>query len=52
VLTKMGDRDLEGMEDFLDELRRHKAGDQVQVTLVRNGQQEQKTVTLAERPPG
>jgi serine protease DegQ len=52
VLTKMGGRDLEGMEDFLDELRRHQAGDQVQVTLVRNGQQEQKTVTLAERPPG
>jgi serine protease DegQ len=52
VLVKMGARDLEGIEDFLDELRQHKAGDQVQVTLVRNGQQEQKTATLAERPPG
>jgi serine protease DegQ len=52
VLVKMDARDLEGMEDFLDELRRHKAGDQVQVTLVRNGRQQQVTVTLAERPPG
>jgi len=52
VLIKMDDRDLEGMEDFLDELRQHKAGDQVQVSLLRNGQQQQLQVTLAERPPG
>jgi S1-C subfamily serine protease len=52
VLVKMGDRDLDGVEDFLDELRNHKAGDKVQVTLVRSGQQQQAQVTLAERPPG
>jgi serine protease DegQ len=52
VLIKMGDRDLDGVEDFLDELRQRKAGDQVQITLVRNGREQQLQVTLAERPPG
>ncbi len=53
VLIKMDDRDLDGIEDFLDELRQHKAGDRVQITLLRNGrEQQQAQVTLAERPPG
>ena len=52
VLTRMGGRDLEGVEDLLDELRQHKAGDRVQLTLVRGGQTRQVEVTLAERPPG
>jgi serine protease DegQ len=52
VLIKLGDRDLDGVEDFLDELRQRKAGDQVQVTLVRNGRDQQLQVSLAERRPG
>jgi S1-C subfamily serine protease len=52
VLTRMGSRELEGVEDLLDELRQHKAGDHVQITLVRGGRTQQVEVTLAERPPG
>ena len=52
VLTRMGNRELEGVEDLLDELRQHKAGDRVQITLVRGGRTQQVEVTLAERPPG
>ena len=52
VLTRMGNRELEGVEDLLDELRQHKAGDRVQITLVRGGRTQQVEVILAERPPG
>ena len=52
VLTRMGNRELEGVEDLLDELRQHKAGDRVQITLVRGGRTQQVEVTLVERPPG
>ena len=52
VLTRMGSRELEGVEDLLDELRQHEAGDHVQITLVRGGRTQQVEVTLAERPPG
>jgi serine protease DegQ len=52
VLTRMGNRELEGVEDLLDELRQHNAGDRVQITLVRGGRTQQVEVTLAERPPG
>jgi serine protease DegQ len=52
VLTRMGNRELDGVEDLLDELRQHKAGDRVQITLVRGGRTQQVEVTLAERPPG
>jgi serine protease DegQ len=52
VLTRMGNRELDGVEDLLGELRQHKAGDRVQITLVRGGRTQQVEVTLAERPPG
>jgi serine protease DegQ len=52
VLVRMGDRELRGVEDFLDELRRRQPGDTVQITLVRGGQEQTIQVTLAERPPG
>jgi serine protease DegQ len=51
VLIRMGDRELEGVEDLLDELRQRNAGDRVQITLVRGGREQQVEVTLAERPP-
>jgi serine protease DegQ len=52
VLTQLGDRRLEGVEDLLDELRQRKAGDQVEITLVRGGREQKVRVTLTERPPG
>jgi serine protease DegQ len=52
VMVRMGDRELEGVEDLLDELRQRRAGDRVQITVVRGGRTQQVEVTLAERPPG
>src|SRR5512132_1828805 len=52
LLTRMGSRELEGVQDLLDELRQHEAGDRVQLTLVRGGRTQQVEVTLSERPPG
>jgi len=51
VLIRMGDRELQAVEDLLDELRQRRAGDRVQITLVRGGREQQVEVTLAERPP-
>jgi serine protease DegQ len=51
VLIRMGDRELEGVEDFLDEVRSRKPGDRVSITLLRGGREQQVEVTLAERPP-
>jgi serine protease DegQ len=52
VLIRMGDRELEGVEDFLDEVRARKPGDKVGVTVLRGGQERQVEVTLVDRPPG
>jgi serine protease DegQ len=52
VLIRMGDRELEGVEDFLDEVRARKPGDKVGITLLRGGQERQVEVTLVDRPPG
>lgn len=52
VLIRMGDREIEGVEDFLDEMRARKPGDKVGVTLLRGGQERQVEVTLTDRPPG
>jgi serine protease DegQ len=51
VLIRMGDRELEGVEDFLDEVRARKPGDRVSITLLRGGREQQVEVTLVERPP-
>jgi serine protease DegQ len=51
VLIRMGDRELERVEDFLDEVRARKPGDRVSITLLRGGREQQVEVTLVERPP-
>jgi S1-C subfamily serine protease len=40
------------VQDFLGELRQHRPGDRVNVTVVRDGREQQVTVTLADNPNG
>ena len=50
VLVRVGDRQLESVEDFLGVLRGRSPGDNVPVTLSRGGSQQTVTVRLGERP--
>jgi serine protease DegQ len=50
VLVRMGDKPLDTVEDFFGELRQRRPGDEVQVTLVRDGREQQVSVTLGENP--
>jgi serine protease DegQ len=52
VLTKLDDKPLDTVEDFFGELRQHRPGDKVTITLVRNGRDQQLTATLADNPQG
>jgi S1-C subfamily serine protease len=40
------------VEDFFGELRQRRPGDKVQLTLVRDGREQQVSVTLGENPNG
>jgi S1-C subfamily serine protease len=46
----MDDARIDTVEDLFAELRQRKSGFQVRLTIVRDGLQQQATVTLAERP--
>jgi serine protease DegQ len=48
VIVKLDDRNIEVVEDLFAELRDHKPGDTVPVTVVRNGERRQVEVTLGE----
>ena len=50
VLVRVGDRQLDTVEDFLGALRTKSPGDSVQLTLARNGDERSVTVRLGERP--
>jgi serine protease DegQ len=52
VLTRLDDQQLDTVEDFLGELRQHRPGDRVNVTVVRDGREQQVTATLADNPNG
>ena len=52
VLTKLDDKPLDTVEDFFGELRQHHPGDKVNITIVRNGREQQLTATLADNPQG
>jgi S1-C subfamily serine protease len=52
VLTKLDDKPLNTVEDFFGELRQRRPGDKVNITLVRNGREQQVTATLADNPTG
>ena len=43
---------LDTVEDFLGELRQHRPGDRVTLTIVRDGREQQVPATLADNPNG
>jgi len=50
VITAIGDTRVATVEDLLGALRRHKPGDKVSVTIVRNGEESTVDVTLGDFP--
>jgi S1-C subfamily serine protease len=50
VITAIGDTRVASVEDLLGALRRHKPGDNVSVTIVRNGEESTVDVTLGDFP--
>jgi S1-C subfamily serine protease len=48
VIVKLDDREIELVEDLFAELRDHKPGEKVALTVVRDGDREQLDVTLGE----
>jgi serine protease DegQ len=50
VITGMDDARIETVEDLFAELRQRKPGSQVRLTIVRDGRQQEVTVTLGENP--
>ena len=50
VIVQMDDAGIETVEDLFGELRQRKPGSQVRRTIVRDGRQQEVTVTLADRP--
>lgn len=50
VIVAMGDREIRAPEDLLVELREHRSGDTVEVTVVRDGDRTTLDVELGERP--
>lgn len=52
VITKIGDRRIEGADDVVAAVRGFKPGDRVTITVVRDGKERTVTVTLGETRPG
>jgi serine protease DegQ len=50
VVVAMDDARIETVEDLYAELRQRKPGSQVRLTILRDGRQQEVTVTLADRP--
>jgi S1-C subfamily serine protease len=52
VIVRIGDQPVDTVEDFFGELRQRRPGDRVQLTIVRDGREQQVSVTLGENPNG
>jgi S1-C subfamily serine protease len=50
VLTRMDDAAVDSVEDLFGELRQRKPGTQARLTYIRDGREQQATVTLGDRP--
>jgi S1-C subfamily serine protease len=48
VITAIGDRPVRSTEDYFSALEQHKPGDQVRLTIERDGEQQQVTAKLGE----
>lgn len=52
VVLKVGDRDVKDPDDLIHEVARHKPGDRLTFHVMRDGKEQDVSVTLAERPAG
>jgi serine protease DegQ len=50
VIVRMDDANVDTVEDLFGELRQRRPGSQVRLTFIRDGREQQATVTLADRP--
>lgn len=50
VIVKIDDEEVENRRDVINTLKEKEAGDEISVTVIRNGKKKQKRVTLAESP--
>ena len=50
VIVAIDDARIETVEDLFAELRQHKPGSQVRLTIIRGGRRQEVTVTLVDRP--
>jgi serine protease DegQ len=50
VIVRMDDAAVDTVEDLFGELRQRKPSSQVRITYIRDGREQQATVTLADRP--
>jgi S1-C subfamily serine protease len=52
VLTKLDGKPLDTVEDLFGQLRQHRPGDKVTITIFRDGREQQVIATLADNPNG
>ena len=52
VVVRFDDKPIDTVEDLFGELRQHRPGDRVTLTIVRDGRERQLTATLADNPNG
>jgi putative serine protease PepD len=52
VIVRLDDKPIDTVEDLFGELRQHRPGDRVTLTLIRDGREQQITATLADNPNG
>ena len=50
MITDLNGEPIEGMEDVINAVNTGQPGDELELTVVRDGETEQVTVTLGERP--
>ena len=52
VIVRLDDKPVDTVEDLFGELRQHRPGERVTLTVVRDGREQQITATLADNPDG
>jgi serine protease DegQ len=52
VIVRLDDKQIDTVEDLFGELRQHRPGDRVTLTVVRDGREQRLTATLADNPTG
>jgi S1-C subfamily serine protease len=52
VIVRLDNKPTDTVEDLFGELRQHRPGDRVTLTVIRDGREQQLTATLADNPNG